>query len=139
MASENKQAPVAPDDVRLDVWLWAARFFKTRALAKQAIAGGKVQVAGQGAKPSRSVRVGETLGIRRGEDQFEVRVLGLSEVRGPAPVAQALYEESAASRAAREQAAAGRRAAATGYRPPQGKPDKRARRLIQALGDLDAF
>lgn len=139
MASENKQAPAAPDDVRLDVWLWAARFFKTRALAKQAIAGGKVQVAGQGAKPSRSVRVGETLGIRRGEDQFEVRVLGLSEVRGPAPVAQALYEESAASRAAREQAAAERRAAATGYRPPQGKPDKRARRLIQALGDLDAF
>lgn len=138
MASENKQAQVATDEVRLDVWLWAARFFKTRALAKQAITGGKVQVAGQGAKPSRSVRVGETLGIRRGEDQFEVQVLGLSEVRGPAPVAQALYEESAASRAAREQAAAERRAAATGYRPPQGKPDKRARRLIQALGDLDA-
>lgn len=126
-------------DVRLDVWLWAARFFKTRALAKQAIAGGKVQVGGQDAKPSRAVRLGDVLEIRRGEDRFEVAVRGLSEVRGPAPVARTLYEESEASRLAREQAAAERRAAATGYRPPQTKPDKRARRLIQALGDLDAF
>jgi ribosome-associated heat shock protein Hsp15 len=129
----------AAADVRLDVWLWAARFFKTRALAKQAIAGGKVQVAGQGAKPSRAVRVGYTLGIRRGEEHFEVWVRALSDVRGPAPVARALYEESEASRLAREAAAAARRAAANGYRPPQGKPDKRARRLIQALGDLDAL
>lgn len=135
----TEQNPSAAADVRLDVWLWAARFFKTRALAKQAIAGGKVQVGGQGAKPSRSVRVGDVLGIRRGEEQFEVTVRGLSETRGPAPVARTLYEESEASRTAREQAAAERRAAATGYRPPLTKPDKRARRLIQALGDLDAL
>lgn len=134
-----QNTPATADDVRLDVWLWASRFFKTRALAKQAIAGGKVQVGGQGAKPSRAVRVGDVLGIRRGEEQFEVTVLGLSEARGPAPVARALYEESEASRTAREQAAAERRAAATGYRPPLTKPDKRARRLIQALGDLDAL
>lgn len=137
MVHVDPKAAVAADAVRLDVWLWAARFFKTRALAKQAIEGGKVQVGGQGAKPSRGVRIGDALSVRRGEERFEVQVLGLSEQRGPAPVAQALYAESEASREARLQAAAERRAAATGYRPPQGKPDKRARRLIQALGDLD--
>ncbi|PRH83614.1 RNA-binding S4 domain-containing protein [Arenimonas caeni] len=131
------QAPVA--GVRLDVWLWAARFFKTRALARQAVEGGKVQVGGQGAKPSRALRAGDALTVRRGEEMFELRVLGLSDQRGPAPVARLLYEESEASRVAREQAAAERRAAAAGYRPPASKPDKRARRLIQALGDLDAL
>jgi len=125
--------------VRLDQWLWAARFFKTRALARQAVEGGKVQVAGQGAKPARAVRVGDTLSIRRGEEAFAITVAGLSDVRGPAPVAQALYVESEESKQARLQAAAERRAAANGYRPPATKPDKRARRLIQALGDLDAL
>lgn len=132
-------APGAPPAVRLDVWLWAARFFKTRALAKAAIAGGKVMVGGQGAKPSRMVRVADALVVRRGEEVFEVVVLGLSEQRGPARVAQALYSESEASRTARETAAAERRAAMAGYRPPASRPDKRARRLIQALGDLDAL
>lgn len=125
--------------VRLDVWLWAARFFKTRALAKQAIEGGKVEVQGQGAKASRLVRIGERLRVRRGEDVFEVEVLGTSAQRGPAPVAQALYAESDASREQRLRLAAERRAANAGYRAPAGKPDKRARRLIQALGDLDAL
>lgn len=125
--------------VRLDAWLWAARFFKTRALAKVAIAAGKVQVDGQDAKPSRAVRPGEHLRVRRGEDVFDVEVLGLAARRGPASVAQSLYRESQASREAREAAAAQRRAAVAGYRPPAGKPDKRARRLIQALGDLDAL
>lgn len=124
--------------VRIDVWLWAARFFKTRALAKQAIEGGKVEVGGQGAKPSRLLRVGDQLHVRRGEERFDIAVLGLSDVRGPAPVAQALYAETEESKQARARAAAERRAAATGYRPPATKPDKRARRLIQALGDLDA-
>lgn len=127
------------DGVRLDVWLWAARFFKTRALAKQAAAAGKVEVGGQGAKPSRLLRPGDRLRIRRGEELFEIEVLGLSEKRGPARVARQLYAESEASRLARETAAAERRAAMAGYRPPPGKPDKRARRLIQALGDLDAL
>lgn len=125
--------------VRLDVWLWTARFFKTRALAKQAIEGGKVEVAGQGAKASRLVKPGEQLRIRRGEDQFEVQVLGVSEKRGPAAAAQALYLETAASLETRLRLAAERRAANAGYRAPASKPDKRARRLIQALGDLDAL
>ena len=125
--------------VRLDVWLWAARFFKTRALAKQAIEGGKVEVQGQGAKASRLLRSGEQLRVRRGEDLFEVEVLALSDRRGPASVAQALYHESEASRETRLRLADERRAAQAGYRPPSTRPDKRARRLIQALGDLDAL
>ena len=132
------KAPEA-DGTRIDVWLWAARFYKTRSLAKQAVVGGKVEVGGQGVKPSRMLKVGDALRIRRGEEVFEIEVRGLSDTRGPAPVAQQLYaesEESVARRAAeREQ----RRLAATGYRPPLSKPDKRARRLIQALGDLDAL
>ena len=129
----------AHDSVRLDLWLWAARFFKTRALAKAAIETGKVEVGGQRAKPSRSVRVGDALIVQRGEERFEVEVAGLSDMRGPASVAQALYRESNASRLAREQARALRAAERAGYRAPESKPDKRARRLIRALGDIDAL
>ncbi len=129
-----------PDDtasVRLDLWLWAARFFKTRALAKHAIETGKVEVGGQRAKPSRGVRIGDALVVQRLEERFEVDVLALSCVRGPASVAQALYRESDASRLAREQARAQRAAERAGFQPPETKPDKRARRLIRALGDID--
>lgn len=124
--------------LRLDVWLWAARFFRTRALSRQAVESGKVELGGQRAKPSRGVRVGDVLRIARGDDTFEVQVVALSDVRGPAPVAQALYAESDASRAHREAARALRMAERTGYRAPETKPDKRARRLIRALGDIDA-
>jgi ribosome-associated heat shock protein Hsp15 len=124
--------------VRLDVWLWAARFFRTRSLARQAIENGKVDVDGQRAKPARQVRVGNALRVVRGEESFEVEVRALSDVRGPASVAQALYLESEASRARREAARASRAAERAGYQPPHGKPDKRARRLIRALGDIDA-
>lgn len=126
-------------EVRADIWLWAARFFKTRSLAKQALAGGKVQIAGQPIKPSRMLRIGDLLGIVRADERYEIAVLGLSEQRGPAPVAQTLYAESEDSRLQRESAREMKRLANAGYRPPQGKPDKRARRLIQALGDLDAL
>lgn len=126
-------------EVRADVWLWAARFFKTRSLAKQALAGGKVQVGGQAIKPSRMLRVGDALGVTRANELYEITVRGLSEQRGPAPVAQALYAESEASRLKRESERELKRLANAGYRPPQSKPDKRARRLIQALGDLDAL
>jgi len=125
--------------LRLDVWLWAARFYKTRSLAKQAVETGKVEVGGQRAKASRAVRMGDTLRITRGDDHYEVSVAALSDQRGPAPVAQALYVESEASRQRREVAAAERRAARTGYQAPLSKPDKRARRLIRALGDIDAL
>ena len=124
---------------RLDLWLWAARFYKTRSLAKQAIETGKVEVGGQRAKASRGVRVGDALRIVRGEEVFEVDVLGLSDVRGPASVARTLYAESEASQARRAEALAQARAARAGYQPPETRPDKRARRLIRALGDIDAL
>jgi ribosome-associated heat shock protein Hsp15 len=127
------------DGVRIDQWLWAARFFKTRSLAKHAVAGAKVEVGGQGVKPSRMVRVGDVLRIRRGDEIYEVEVRGLSDVRGSAPVAQQLYAESDESIARRAAEREQKRLSAAGYRPPLSKPDKRARRLIQALGDLDAL
>lgn len=125
------------DNVRVDQWLWAARFFKTRSLAKQAVEAGRVEIGGQRPKPSRAVRAGDRLDIVRGEERFEIEVLGISAVRGPAPVAQALYAETDASRARREQARAEKAAMRDGYRPPEQRPDKRARRLIRALGDID--
>lgn len=124
--------------MRLDLWLWAARFFKTRALAKQAIETGKIEIGGQRAKPARGVRVADAIRISRGEECFEVKVLGLSVVRGPASIAQGLYSESEASRLRRESARAERAAERAGYRAPETRPDKRARRLIRALGDIDA-
>ena len=125
--------------VRIDVWLWAARFFRTRSLAKQAVETGKVEVGGQRAKPSRLVRAGDVLRIARGEESFEIEVRDLSDTRGPASVAQALYAESEASRQHRASQRADRAAARAGYRAPGTKPDKRARRLIRALGDIDAL
>lgn len=132
-------AIASTETVRLDLWLWAARFFKTRALAKHAIETGKVEIGGQRAKPSRSVRVGDSLKVSRAEEVFVVDVQGLSNVRGPATVAQQLYVETEASRVLREQARAQRMAERNGYRAPETKPDKRARRLIRALGDIDAM
>lgn len=137
--SQSTPATGPQRGVRIDVWLWAARFFRTRSLARQAVETGKVEIGGQRPKPSRAVRVGDDLRVVRGEDVFQVEVLGLSDDRGPAPVAQALYRETEASRTAREEAAKLRRAARDGFRPPESKPDKRARRLIRALGDIDAL
>lgn len=125
--------------VRLDLWLWAARFFKTRALARQAIETGKVDVGGQRAKPARAVRIGDALRVARGDEIFEIAVAGLSDTRGPASVAQTLYSETDASRTARLAQLAEARAARAGYRAPEHKPDKRARKLIRALGDIDAL
>jgi len=128
-----------PAGVRLDLWLWAARFYRTRSLARQAIDTGKVEVGGQRAKASRTVRVGDAMRIERAGESFEVQVLGIADVRGPATAARTLYEESEASRKAREELRAQRAAERAGYRAPEGKPDKRARRLIRALGDIDAL
>ncbi|MGN6313238.1 MAG: RNA-binding S4 domain-containing protein [Rhodanobacteraceae bacterium] len=124
--------------MRADSWLWAARFFKTRSLAKQAIEHGQVEVNGAACKPSRPLHAGDRLRVRRGEESFEVEVLGLSGKRGSVAAAQVLYLESEASRAAREAAREQRRVERAGYQPPSGKPDKRARRLIRALGDIEA-
>ena len=131
--------PNAAPTVRIDLWLWAARFFKTRSLAKQAIEAGRVELGGQAVKAARGVKVGDALSIRRGDERFEVSVLALADKRGSAPMAQSLYAETAESIAARAAEREKRRMEATGYRAPASKPDKRARRLIQALGDLDSF
>jgi ribosome-associated heat shock protein Hsp15 len=125
--------------VRLDVWLWAARFFKTRSLAKQAIEGGKIEVNDLGGKPAKAVHVGDCLRISRGIERFEIYVLALSEQRGSGAAAQRLYRETDASRAAREALIEQRRLQGAGYSKPPTKPDKRARRLIRLLGDIDAF
>ena len=116
-------------EVRLDLWLHAARFFKTRALSKAAVESGKVQVNQLGVKPAKALHVGDTLTIRRGELRQEVVVLALSAVRGSAPVAQMLYQETEASSAARAQALADKKAGGN-YEPPEHKPNKRDRRLI---------
>jgi ribosome-associated heat shock protein Hsp15 len=124
-----------PPAVRADVWLWAARFFRTRSLAKQAIDGGKVDVNGSGCKPAKALHVGDRLHIGRGEERLEVVVLALSEQRGPAPVAQVLYRETAESLVAREAARAQRKLGATGLLRPPSRPDKRSRRQIQQFKD----
>ena len=135
--NENNSDGLA--SVRLDQWLWAARFFRTRSLARQAVDTGKVEIGGQRAKAARAVRVGDSLRVARGEEVFEVEVRALSDRRGPASVAQGLYEESAASRMRRDAERAMRAAERAGYKAPDAKPDKRARRLIRALGDIDAM
>lgn len=117
------------EDVRLDRWLWAARFFKTRGLAQEAIAGGHVHLNGQRAKAARGVRPGDRLDISRGTERFEIEIIALAARRGPAATARALYQETAASVAAREAARQLRRDLA-GSRPPATRPDKRARRRI---------
>lgn len=116
--------------VRLDKWLWSARFFKTRSLATAAAAGGKVHVNGTRAKPAHELAVGDTLTITRGSERYEITVRGLTDKRGPASVAQTLYEETEASREARAREAAMRKAASLATPMTPGRPDKRTRRLI---------
>jgi ribosome-associated heat shock protein Hsp15 len=119
------------DTVRLDKWLWAARFFKTRSLATRACELGRVECNKQPVKPSRNVRVGEFLQIRTERAEFEVEVLLLSEVRGPAPVAQTLYRETEASREKRLKAAQERREGLLSSPTPESRPSKRDRRRIR--------
>jgi ribosome-associated heat shock protein Hsp15 len=116
--------------IRLDKWLWAARFFKTRALASEAVQGGKVHLNGNRVKPARAVHPGDELHIRRGEEEFTVRVRALSDKRGPAKQAVLLYEETEASRLAREHAAQQRRLLAAANPQPHHRPDKKSRRQI---------
>lgn len=118
--------------VRLDKWLWAARFFKTRALAADEIGRGRVSVNGQVAKASRELKPGDELVLRQGPDQRTVVVRGLSSTRGPAPLAQALYAETPASLAARERAAEARRLGGgqPGAAIEHGRPTKRDRRQL---------
>lgn len=122
--------------VRLDKWLWAARFYKTRSLSSEAIDKGHVRLNGLPVKPSRDVKPGDTLELRIGPDTRTLVVKGLSGVRGPAPVAALLYEETAASLLQRSQAAEQRRLAPEpAHSQPMGRPTKRDRRQIEDLRD----
>jgi len=119
--------------VRIDKWLWAARFFKTRSLAERACELGRIESNDVRAKPSREVRIGDMLRIKNDSGEFHVEVLALSETRGPAPMAQTLYQESAASREMRMTVAEERKAMPHFEAAREGKPSKRDRREIGRL------
>ncbi|MDZ4074197.1 MAG: RNA-binding S4 domain-containing protein [Hylemonella sp.] len=128
------------DALRIDKWLWAARFYKTRSLAVEEIDKGRVLVNGQTVKPAREVRPGDLVSVRQGAITRIVTVKGLSGQRGPAPVAQQLYEETEASRLAREAAAEQRRLAAEpALSIEQGRPTKRDRRQMDKAGWNDRW
>jgi ribosome-associated heat shock protein Hsp15 len=123
------------DNVRIDKWLWAARFFKTRSLATDAIDNGKVRLGGERIKPARAVRLDDLLAIDNGAEAWEVTVLGISDKRGAAPVARLLYGETDASSARRAAEAEGRKL----YREPgsmiKGRPTKRDRRALSKASE----
>ncbi|MFT7651640.1 MAG: ribosome-associated heat shock protein Hsp15 [Candidatus Azotimanducaceae bacterium] len=121
------------DQVRIDRWLWAARFFKTRSLAKSAIEGGKITVEQARAKPSKEIRVGQSIEIRKGETLFFVVVTALAEKRGSAAIAQTLYRETGESVEAREAFQANKRMQRAGLRVPDTKPSKKQRRDLRKL------
>ena len=121
--------------VRMDKWLWAARFFKTRALASRACVLGRIQSNGQAAKSARDVRIGDMLRVTNDGGEFEIEVLLLSDVRGPASIAQTLYRETESSRELRLKVAAERKAMKQFEQLPAGKPSRRdRRRIIQFRG-----
>jgi ribosome-associated heat shock protein Hsp15 len=117
-----------PDETRIDKWLWAARFFKTRSAATEAVAGGRIEVNGAAAKPSRSVKPGDRIRIRIGPIEYQLTVKAIGERRGSAPTAQALYEESPESVATRAKIAAERRFASAPAYEEKGRPSKKDRR-----------
>ncbi len=119
--------------VRIDKWLWAARFFKTRALAAKACELGRVALNGRVAKAAHDVDAGDMLQVRTEAGEFQVQVLGVSEMRGPAPVAQTLYRETEASQQARAKALEERRTMREFASPRQGRPSKRDRRDLNRL------
>jgi ribosome-associated heat shock protein Hsp15 len=124
--------------MRLDKWLWAARFYKTRSLAQRAIAAGQVRLSGDRIKPAHEVRVGDVLSVRKETLEWIVAVRGLSEKRGGAEEARKLYDETAASRAERERRGDLRRWGAEPAHALKGRPTKRDRRLLEKLPVLDA-
>lgn len=119
--------------MRIDKWLWAARFFKTRSLAARACELGRIQSNGQPAKPSRELRAGDLLHVKNMSGEFQVEVLLLSEVRGPAAVARTLYRETEASREARQRMAEERKTAPQFEFAYEGRPSKRDRRKLDRL------
>jgi len=116
--------------VRLDKWLWAARFFKTRSVARDAVSGGKVHLNGNRAKPGRTINIGDELRIQRGEEEFVITIVEPSTRRGPAAVARTLYEESDESRSRREKLAEERKLERQQHATRERRPDKRQRRRV---------
>lgn len=133
MSRETPERPVSLDPVRIDKWLWAARFFKTRTLAAEAVEGGKVQVDGERAKPAKTVRPGAEVRVRLGPYEHVVQVTGTAQRRGTAAEAARLFEETAPSKEAREKLHWQLTRAAPAMDPARGRPTKRDRR------DLDRF
>jgi ribosome-associated heat shock protein Hsp15 len=125
------------DRVRLDKWLWAARFYKTRSLAAEAVAGGKVQVNGERVKRARPVQIGDEVRIRQGPYEHLILVRGVSERRGPAAVAAELYAEKPESVAAREAMAIQLKSLHAAFVPERGRPTKKDRREIEKLKGRD--
>jgi ribosome-associated heat shock protein Hsp15 len=121
--------------VRLDKWLWAARFFKTRSMAAAAVERGQVRLAGERVKPARTLRVGERLTVKRGDETFDVVVSGLSAVRGPAAAARLLYAEAAESIARRNQFKEAVRLMKEPAAAIRGRPSKRDARVLRRLAD----
>src|SRR3954464_968701 len=121
----------APDDTRIDKWLWAARFFKTRSQATAAVAGGKVEVNGDTAKASKTVKVGDKIRLRLGPAEYRLTVTGIGERRGSAAIAQSLYEESPESLAARQKIASERRFSSAPSYEEKGRPSKKDRRDLE--------
>jgi len=119
--------------IRIDKWLWAARFFKTRSLSAKACELGRIESNGQPVKPAREVRVGDLLQVKNPSGTFQVEVLGLSEIRGPAPIARTLYRETEASQEARLKLAEERKVAPHFEAMREGKPSKRDRRQLGRL------
>lgn len=134
-----KAGSPAAAEVRIDKWLWAARFFKTRAAAQQAVEGGKVKLNGERTKPGKGLKVGDRLVIHAATSAWTMTVVRLADKRGPATVARTLYEEDEASRAQREEQAALRRFAVSPDQDRSGRPTKRERRQLEqwrGKGDL---
>lgn len=125
--------PETDDRVRIDKWLWAARFYKTRSLAAEGVAGGKVQVNGERVKRAKQIQIGDAVRVRQGPYEHEVIVRELSDRRGPAVEAARLYEETAKSRAAREAMALQLKSLHAAFVPERGRPTKKDRREIEKL------
>lgn len=123
------------NEVRADIWLWAARFFKTRALAKEAIEGGKIDVNDARCKPAKALHVGDRIKLSRGDERMDVVVLVLADKRGSAAIAQALYGETDESRANRELLKEQRRLTGAAFDHPHSRPDKHARRDLRRMKD----
>jgi ribosome-associated heat shock protein Hsp15 len=121
----------APDETRIDKWLWAARFFKTRSQATAAVTGGKVEVNGDAAKPSKTVKAGDRIHLRLGPAEYRLTVTAIGERRGSAAVAHSLYEESPESVAARQKIAAERRFSSAPSYEEKGRPSKKDRRDLE--------